>query len=161
MHYVPTVTPPPPVSLHIARWAADIAADVAASRRKILLTALSCLPPRPTQTGDLRTLFAALAAAARRGVSVAVTLPAPTRTHPATARNYTAQQWFEANGIPCALLPLPGLLHAKTCQIDESILWVGSGNLTQAAATYNREAWIRTTHPATVAAYLGFPGRYK
>lgn len=152
---------PPADGLHTARWAAHIAADISEAADTISISALSFLPPRTTQHGDLKTLCAELIKAVSRGVSVQVIIPAPTSAHAATKRNESAAQWCKSNGIKAYLLPGEHLLHAKTVLIDKNICWVGSGNLTTAAATHNHEAWIRQTGYRIAAQLSEFHGKLK
>lgn len=147
----PTQTTPPGVEFVTAGWAGKIAADLKTARESVILTALSILPPRPSQHSDLATLIAEARAAAERGVMVLFVVPAPTKAHPATGRNATTARDLLASGVAVRLLNPANLLHAKTCTIDARTAWVGSGNYTHAAATHNHEAWIRTTNPG--AAY--------
>ena len=142
---------PQGVEFVTAGWAGRIAADLKTARESAILTALSILPPRPSQPSDLAAMIAEARAAAARGVAVIVVVPAPTKAHPATGRNASTARDLIADGVTVRLLNPANLLHAKTCTIDGRIAWVGSGNYTHAAATHNHEAWLRTTNPG--AAY--------
>lgn len=159
MLYTPSHQPATYDGIHTAGWAAAIARDVVAATESVTLSALSLLPPRVRQKGDMATLCHALNAAARRGVTVRLILPAPTKAHPATSRNATAAEWARAAGCQVHLRPLPGLLHAKTALIDNLIAWVGSGNLTTAAASHNLECWLRVTHRQAAQNLAAFHAR--
>jgi len=138
-------------TLHTTRWAAAIAQDTSKAAASVTMTALSMLPPRRKQQGDLALLLAACAAARDNGCAIEFIIAAPSRSHPATLRNHESAEWLNKQGFGTVLVPLPGLLHAKTALIDRATAWVGSGNLTHAAATHNHECWMRSTESNVVA----------
>lgn len=70
-------------------------------------------------------------------------LPVPSKTHPATLSNITTGKTAANNGIRTEFMPQNRLLHAKTLVIDGLICWVGSGNMTAAAAGHNHEIYSR------------------
>ena len=137
-------------------WALKIAEDTEQARHTITLTALSCQPPRRLAQTGLSPLWLSLVSAAARGKAVTLILPASSKTHPATAYNNGTALRAAALGIKTKLIPLPRLLHAKTVLIDEAISWIGSGNLTAAAASHNREAWLRSTEEHIAVQLLCF-----
>lgn len=124
-------------------WADPLAADIAAAQHSILITALSLHPPRSSANKPIKRLWDAIAAAAARGVDVRFILPAPSRSHPATAMNGQAAAALHAAGVGVHYAPPSRLLHAKTACLDKSIVWVGSGNWTAAASAYNHESYLR------------------
>lgn len=129
-------------TLHFA-WAQPLTQDIASARHSILLTALSMHPPRSEKAGNLAAIWQAIAEAVHAGARVDVILPAPNKAHPATLFNATTADRLRQLGAFCAWAPPDRLLHAKTCAVDQTIVWIGSGNMTAAAATYNHEAYIR------------------
>jgi phosphatidylserine/phosphatidylglycerophosphate/cardiolipin synthase-like enzyme len=147
--------------LHTA-WAAPLAADIAAARSDIILTALSMHPPRKLHGSPMGELWSALEHATASGVDVLFVMPRPGKTHPATAMNLHAAERLLAIGCRYAFVPLDHLLHAKTAIIDGTVLWVGSGNWTAAASGWNHEAYLRAHSPRLAAqlrarwAELGF-----
>jgi len=126
-----------------SQWAQPMTDDINSALHSVTVTALSIHHPRSTKQSPYASLFTALRAAAERGLSVTVLAPAPSKTHPATAQNANTLAALAEIGAITHLIPLPGLLHAKTCVIDNSIVWIGSGNWTAAAAHYNREMYTR------------------
>lgn len=146
-------------SAHSIDWALRIADDINEAERAVLMTALSFLPPRTLKLDAFCKLWIAIAAAADRGVAVQVALPMPALAHPATLRNDTAAAALRAAGAVVVLVPTINLLHAKTVVIDARIAWVGSGNMTAAAAHHNRECWLRTIDARAVAEVAGFHGQ--
>lgn len=124
-------------------WADALALDLAAAQSSARITTLSMQHPREPATTPHGRLFAALVAAVESGVRVGVSMPAPSRSHPATAYNNSAAAWLAERGIQVWWAPPANLLHAKTAIIDESIAWVGSGNWTRAACNHNRECYLR------------------
>lgn len=144
---------------HTRTWCADMTADIAVAERTIIATALSLLPPRTIRLDDFTRWWLALADAAARGVAIQVALPAPHISHPATLRNDTAAAELRKIGATAILVPVTNLLHAKTICLDSRVAWVGSGNLTAAAAHHNRECYMRTVEPRAVAELAGFHAR--
>lgn len=146
----------PIVEFHSAGWAERMAHDFDNARSLIECTALSFQAARkPALTGHPR-LWQALCDAASRNVCVAITIPAATPSHPATAYNNAFAYQANQRGIVVHQIPMPRLLHAKTAIIDCEISWVGSGNFTAAAASHNFEAWIRTTDHQTARDLIAF-----
>lgn len=139
-----------------ATWARQIAEDIMQADATVQLSAISCLPPRRQRPDAFCYLWHAIATAAQRGVAVNVFLPEPSISQPATIRNATARAVIQDLGGQCHLVPITRLLHAKTALIDHEIAWVGSGNLTAAAANHNREFFIRVTDPPAVNALQAF-----
>jgi len=133
---------------HAEGWAVALAKDCAAAVRTIHLSALSLVPPTPNGHGSWPELWRALQAAASRGVYVHVWLPAPQPAHPATRGNIGAGRACAEAGINIHYVQGPRLLHAKTAVIDGTILFVGSGNFTAAAAHHNHEHYLRADCPA-------------
>lgn len=139
-------------------WARELAADILRAEYSVTLSALSLQPPRRVTDSGISVLWEALVSASARRCRVSLILPASAKTHPATAGNNAAAGWANKFDMHTYLLPLPRLLHAKTALIDERISWVGSGNLTAAAANHNHEAWTRTDAPETAIALMIFHG---
>lgn len=137
-------------------WASDVADDINAARQSVSLTALSVLPSSRSHFSAWGALWGALIAAPRRGCYVRVIVPMPSPAHPATARNAAAGIIMTRAGITVHLVHGPDLLHAKTILIDDRIAWVGSGNLTNAAATRNHEFWLRAVAGQPAAALRAF-----
>ncbi len=124
-------------------WAEEMRADCEKATHSILISSLSLAPPRhPSQTPFGR-LWQSWADAAARNVQVTFFLASPTKVHPATAQNATAGALAFKAGIRVRFVPQPNLLHAKSAVIDEHIVWIGSGNMTAAAAHHNHEIYIR------------------
>lgn len=134
-------------SLHFD-WVPPLVADLAAAQVSIVVSSLSLHPPRARRVGNIGQLWQAITDAAARGVAVAFYMTRPTSSHPATSFNAAAAATLHAAGVAVHLLPPARLLHAKTVSIDNQIAWVGSGNWTAAAATHNREAYLRAASPA-------------
>lgn len=128
-------------------WAEPLAADIAAAQSSLLVTALSLHPMRKVSASPLGRLWLEIAGAAARGLLINFILPAPSRSHPATAMNGQAADALRAVGARCHFAPPARLLHAKTACIDARITWIGSGNWTAAAASHNHEAYVRTVCP--------------
>ena len=125
-----------------------MAEQCALAQTTIHISALSMLPPTPNAIGDWPELWRAWCAAARRGVRVRIWLPAPMQNNAATRGNVNTGRIAVAAGIGINLLSGNRLLHAKTCVIDASSVWIGSGNFTAAAAHHNHEAYLRADCPA-------------
>lgn len=142
-------------TLHLSDWAAAMARDVRAATASASLSAISIQPPRSKTPGQWPDLWAALVAAAARGVRVTLYLPPPSNTHPATRFNSNTATVAAAAGIATRFLRGPRLLHCKSLVLDARVVWIGSGNFTSAAAHHNVEAYLRTERPdfaATIAA---------
>lgn len=138
-------------TLHLEHWAASMRADVAAAVESVSISALSLQPPMTKSPGEWPDLWHALVAAAARGLTVRLYLPAPTATHPATRFNEAVAKKAADAGIRCHLIRGPRLLHCKSLVIDNRIVWIGSGNFTAAACHHNLEAYSRT-HARSFAA---------
>jgi phosphatidylserine/phosphatidylglycerophosphate/cardiolipin synthase-like enzyme len=124
-------------------WQPVLLADIRAARSRIVLTALSMLPPRSGQRGAWPALWYAISERAAAGVRVELTLPAPSRAHAAAAQNHKAAATAHAAGWHVTLIPGPRLLHAKQIIVDGMICWLGSANLTAAAFSFNTERFAR------------------
>lgn len=129
-------------------WASAMALDIAMARSSVLITSLSLQTAETCPGHPLGMLWAAMHEAAQRGAAITFILPQPARSHPATAYNIHAGYALQAAGVRVIYAPTGNLLHAKTVTIDESIVWVGSGNWTKAAAAWNHEAYVRCQCPA-------------
>lgn len=132
-------------------WAHEIAADCNAARSEITISSLSLSPPRAPSLAPMSALWRSWADAAARGVKVLIVLAAPCKIHPATAYNSGAAERAHAAGLAVRFVPQPRLLHAKSVLVDGRICWVGSGNMTTAAATHNHELYIRFESPEIAA----------
>ena len=128
-------------------WASAMALDIAMARSSVLITSLSLQTAETCPGHPLGMLWAAMHEAAQRGAAITFVLPQPARSHPATAYNIHAGYALQAAGVRVIYAPAGNLLHAKTVTIDESIVWVGSGNWTKAAAAWNHEAYLRCQSP--------------
>jgi phosphatidylserine/phosphatidylglycerophosphate/cardiolipin synthase-like enzyme len=137
------------------QWASMLAHDVIEARESITITALSFLPPGQKQVGLWPALWREICAASDRGVRVTLVFPAPTRAHPATAANSSAAAAAHAAGMRVHQVRGPRLLHAKQVIIDENLCWVGSGNFTAAACTFNHETYARIKSQSLAARLLG------
>lgn len=124
-------------------WARPLANDIAQARHTVIITSLSLQPRKPDNTHPISLLWSAMETAARTGAVITFILPRPSTTHTATAYNMAAAADLSRLGIRSVFAAPANLLHAKTCIIDGSTVWVGSGNWTAAAAAHNREAYIR------------------
>lgn len=144
------------VTAHSKSWALDMVEDILHARARISITALSMLPPNREAGTPWQRYWAALRQQAAAGIDILVILPAPTIAHPATMRNGTTASILKDAAIRVALKPATNLLHAKTMLVDGAIAWVGSGNLTAAAAHHNAEMYIRTTDHRTALQLAGF-----
>ena len=129
--------------LLIHPWQTRLLTDIQGAQQSVVITALSMLPPRSAQRGPWPDAWHALCARAQAGVVIQLTLPAPSRAHPATSQNATAATTAHAHGWTVTLLNSPRLLHAKQFIIDQRIIWIGSANLTAAAYAHNQERWAR------------------
>jgi len=135
-------------------WAATLAEDIRAAGASVVLSALSMQPPRHNNGTPHSDLWQAIIAAPPRGVSATIYLPVPALAHPATLYNTSAAQAAHAHGVQVHFVPMPRLLHAKTAIIDGILVWIGSGNLTAAAAHHNHEAFCRFWSPEIAARLL-------
>lgn len=124
-------------------WAQEMSSDIENAHASIVMSSLSFLPPRGTNCTSFGALWLALCAAALRGVKVDLFLPVPSNTHPATLQNITSANRAKCAGIDTNFVKLPRLLHAKSTVIDSLVCWIGSGNLTAAAANHNHEIYCR------------------
>jgi phosphatidylserine/phosphatidylglycerophosphate/cardiolipin synthase-like enzyme len=134
-------------TLH-TEWAAPLARDIADARASVLITSLSLQPRKRDSAHPMSLLWRAIEFAIEAGAGVTFVMPAPSRSHPATAFNLSAAADLQAIGARVAFAPPANLLHAKTVCIDSQVAWVGSGNWTAAASAHNREAYIRAVCPA-------------
>jgi len=132
-------------------WLPALCADIAAAKRAITLTSLRLDTPHGAAPSQISDLWAVLTDRAAAGLQVTVCLPSPAADSAATARNVSTARALHSHGIRCALLPRPGLLHAKSALLDDGLAWLGSANLTFAAARWNLELMLRTTDPPIVA----------
>lgn len=130
------------ISLH-EEWAQQMTLDSNEAEHSIIISAISLLPPRSKSTLPWPRLWASWVAASQRGVHVCFILPVPASQHPATWRNAQAAEAAYKEGIQTRWVPQPRLLHAKTLVIDEKLCYVGSGNMTAAAAHQNHEFYVR------------------
>lgn len=137
-------------------WALELAQAIDQAQKIVTLTALSFLPPNNHKPDEFGLLYSAIISAAHRIKDVVIILPEPSSQHPATAQNATAAATLAAYGCKCKLHPMPHLLHAKTCTIDQAEAWIGSGNYTGKAAMSNREAWMVTDDPRAIAELKNF-----
>ena len=128
-------------------WARPLADDIAQARRSVIVTSLSLQPRKANSGHPVSLLWSAMETASNAGARVTFILPRPSPTHPATAFNLSAAADLSKLGIRSVFAPPANLLHAKTCIIDATTVWVGSGNWTAAAAAHNREAYIRCESP--------------
>lgn len=136
-----------PVDLHF-QWAQPMAADIAGAMATVTISALSLHPPRHATGSNICKLWDALKAAIDNGAALDFFLPAPAKTHPATAMNGHAAERLHALGARVHFVQVQNLLHAKTVAIDNRLAWVGSGNWTAAATAHNHEAYCRIDSPA-------------
>ena len=144
------------VTTHTADWASALAKDVRSAKDTITITTMSMLPPRRLVISAFCDLWAAMIEAAQRHVAINAIMPEPHLSHPATLRNDSAARAIAELGGTTILLPTKNLLHAKTCLIDKSIAWIGSGNWTQAAAAHNFEIYLRCEDPIAAMDLAGF-----
>lgn len=124
-------------------WAREMAWDCAQAQHTITISALSLHPPRNHLTTDFGKLWQAWESAASRGVRVMFFLPAPCKAHPATGYNGSAARSAFDAGLSVRFVQATNLLHAKSAVIDGRIVWIGSGNMTAAAAHFNHEIYCR------------------
>lgn len=124
-------------------WATPMARDIAAASDQITITSLSLHPPKTDDARPIGQLWTALKAASIRRIKVRFILPATSKSHPATAQNFTAAARLESIGVQCQFIQPSNLLHAKTVTIDDKIAWIGSGNWTAAATGHNFEMYAR------------------
>lgn len=135
-------------------WAQKLAEDCRAAGASIVISALSMQAPRHKNGTPFSDLWEAITAAPARGVPVKIYLAAPAQAHPATLYNGHAAQLAHARGVHVDFVPMPHLLHAKTAIIDGLLVWIGSGNITAAAAHHNHEAYCRFWSPEIAARLL-------
>lgn len=134
--------------VHLAEnWALEIADDCTRANNSIIISALSLQLPKANAETPFSKLWKAWIEAEVKGVSVEFFLAAPTKAHPATTHNgLCAEKLFDSK-IITRFVPQPNLLHAKSVIIDRCICWIGSGNMTAAAAHYNHELYVRFVSP--------------
>lgn len=124
-------------------WAREMAEDCRAAQTSITISALSMQPPRHPSPLPWGSLWQSWIAAAARGVRVTAFLAAPSAAHPATLQNSNAATFAHKHGLAVRFVPQPNLLHAKSCIVDSRLCWIGSGNMTAAAAHHNHELYVR------------------
>jgi phosphatidylserine/phosphatidylglycerophosphate/cardiolipin synthase-like enzyme len=129
-------------TLHTTNWAGALAAACMDAQHSISISAISMFPPLRHSEAPFSHLWAAWTAAAKRGVQVQFFLPAPQPAHPATLRNASAAAIAFKAGMRTRFVPGPRLLHAKSIVIDARNVWIGSGNMTAAAACLNHEFYV-------------------
>jgi phosphatidylserine/phosphatidylglycerophosphate/cardiolipin synthase-like enzyme len=145
------------MTLHITpEWVQGMRDDVNEAKHHIHVSALSMQPPRHRSITPHTRLMEALAVAAARGVRVCVWLAHPRPDVPATRANTGAAQWLVGRGIECRLSNDGHLLHAKSLCTDRRVLWIGSGNMTAAAAHHNHEVYMRTTDDASAMRWTSY-----
>lgn len=129
-------------SIHV-KWAQTLTQDIKRAKTSISITALSMHITKGSATGVYAALFYELETAIKRGIAVSIYLPAASKIHPAASQNFTTLEHLRKLGALTHQVGLPSLLHAKTCVIDNRIVFIGSGNWTAAAAGLNREIYAR------------------
>lgn len=134
------------ITAHITGWALEIAKDCKEAESSISISAISMFPPLRNADGDFCHLWQSWCEAAARGVSVDFFLPAAMQAHPATLRNHSAARMAYERGMNTHVVQGPRLLHAKSVIVDHRIVWIGSGNMTAAAAGMNHEFYVRFEH---------------
>lgn len=137
-------------------WARELTEAINLADKKVTITALSFLPPRSHKPDEFGKLYSAIMSAAATGIDTTIILPMPSKEHPATAQNASAAATLRAIGCTVYLRASRNLLHAKTAIIDMAEAWVGSGNMTAAAAHHNREVWMFTDDPRAIAELQAF-----
>ena len=125
-------------------WPIRMTNDFNQAQSTIVLSTLHYVAPEKKQLTNFYHLHTALCAAGDRGLDVMVLMAQPSRRHPATSSNIRAANALADHNILTKFVPQSHLMHAKTAVIDNSILWVGSGNMTPAAAHHNFEVFTRT-----------------
>lgn len=135
-------------------WIKKMHENVEASTQSIYISALSMQAPAHKSITPHSKYMRAIAAACARGVRVCVWLAKPRPDIPATHANTGARQWLMAQGIECRFCDDGKLLHAKTMVIDGLLLWIGSGNMTAAAAHHNHEAYLCVSDTSAARRWL-------
>lgn len=140
------------MNVHLAEnWAQELAVDCANAAYGITISSLSMQPPRHPSLTDFGILWQSWVDATRRGVRVEFFLASPSKSHPATARNASAGALAFQAGMHVRYVPQPNLMHAKSIIIDDKTVWIGSGNMTAAAAHHNHEIYVRFEAPEIAA----------
>jgi phosphatidylserine/phosphatidylglycerophosphate/cardiolipin synthase-like enzyme len=124
-------------------WAEQLAYECALAQRSIKLCAMSMVPPLANTNNQWVSLWRSWVEASQRGVNVNMWLAAPQSMPAATRGNQGAGAACVRAGIGINFVRGKRLMHAKTVVIDDSAVWVGSGNFTLAACTDNYESFIR------------------
>ncbi|HEY6022158.1 MAG TPA: phospholipase D-like domain-containing protein, partial [Candidatus Paceibacterota bacterium] len=130
-------------TLHVTNWAGALADACERASKSITISAISMFPPLRNSEAEFSRLWRAWVSAAARGVTVLIFLPTPQPAHPATMRNASAAAIAYKSDIQCRFIPGPRLLHAKSIVIDGEQVWIGSGNMTAAAALTNHEFYVQ------------------
>lgn len=133
-------------TLYLEDWAQKMSEDIAEAKQSIFMSALSMLLPVQVPQSGIGSIYRNLQLAVERGVYISILLSAPAHFAPASQSNLFAIKRLAADGIHARLISGARLLHAKTCTIDSRVVWIGSGNFTQQAATSNHEAYLRTVN---------------
>lgn len=115
----------------------DLLLKVRAARERILITNAYFVPRR--------SLFKALAAAAKRGVSVQIVVPAASDVFFLPWVSYAYYGHLIKHNVRIFEY-LPCMLHAKTMIIDDYYS-VGSANLNHRSFQHDLESELRVTHP--------------
>jgi len=130
------------IELYENGWAEPMAKDCATAKRSITISAISMFPPLRQSEAAFNQLWRAWTEAAGRGIYVLFVLPAQQLAHPATMRNAHAARIAYDAKMHTRFVPGPRLLHAKSVIIDSTSVWIGSGNMTSAAAMQNHELYV-------------------
>lgn len=131
--------------------------DILTAKRSITATAyivrLSVIrhPTAPATIYDRLTL--ALLDAPRRGLQCRMLASNPLSSGSLGLIDRASRLALKETGWQLRQPPPARLLHAKTWLIDDSIIWIGSHNLTAKTMQRNIEASIRTTSQAITATY--------
>jgi phosphatidylserine/phosphatidylglycerophosphate/cardiolipin synthase-like enzyme len=153
-HTAPHSDPAAQVTFLPAAWASHLTLDILDAQTSITLSALSMLHPHTNAPGPWPDLWRALISARSRGRSVHIYLAQAQLAHPATRQNPTTAAYAHTLRFNVHLVPGPRLLHAKSCIIDQRVLWIGSGNFTAAACGPNHEFYVRIISPPLANAAL-------
>jgi len=145
------------IDLYTSGWALAVAKDCDKAKTKISISAISMFPPLRQSDADFFALWMAWKNAAARNVRVCFFLPTQQPAHPATLRNSHAGKIAWENKMHVRFVPGPRLLHAKSIVIDSASCWIGSGNMTAAAALNNHEFYVNFNNndcAARIESYL-------
>jgi len=130
------------INLYTTGWAAAVAKDCDKAKTQISISAISMFPPLRQSDADFFSLWLSWKNAAARNVRVCFYLPTQQPAHPATLRNSHAGRIAWENKMHVRFVPGPRLLHAKSIVVDSESCWIGSGNMTAAAALNNHEFYV-------------------